>query len=81
MQADVQALKDAGATEIRINQQQIGVTECRVGVCRPDVQATLPSGRRVIIEYDTSTSTRGAGHATRALSNDPTAVVILRTVN
>ena len=55
---------------------------CRVGICRPDVQATLPnSNKRIYIEYDRARSNRGAGHASRALSNDPDAIVILRTVD
>lgn len=81
MQDDVAYLKAQGAREVRVNQQQINVDRCRVGICRPDVQATLPGGRRLTIEYDTSASTRGPGHATRALSNDPNAIVILRKVN
>ncbi|MCW2601818.1 MAG: Large exoprotein involved in heme utilization or adhesion, partial [Frankiales bacterium] len=71
MRDDVAYLESIKATGIRINQQQLNAAECRVGTCRPDVQATLPNGRRVVIEYDTAVSTRGAGHATRALSNNP----------
>lgn len=81
MQNDVNYLKSIGADDIRINQQQIDASVCRVGVCRPDVQATLPNGRRITIEYDTSASTRGASHATRTLNNDPNAIVILRRVD
>ena len=55
---------------------------CRVGICRPDVQDTLrDSNKRIYIEYDRASSNRGAGHASRALSNDPDAIVILRTVD
>ena len=55
---------------------------CRVGICRPDVQATLrDSNKRIYIEYDRASSNRGAGHASRALSNDPDAIVTLRTVD
>ncbi|MBX3585259.1 MAG: hemagglutinin repeat-containing protein [Ramlibacter sp.] len=81
MQADVDYLKSINATDIRVNQQQVDSAVCRVGICRPDVQATLPNGRRITIEYDTTSSTRATGHATRTLSNDPNAIVILRTVN
>jgi hypothetical protein len=81
MQADVAYLKSIGATDIRVNQQQVDILVCRVGICRPDVQATLPNGRRILIEYDTSASNRGAGHANRALNNDPNTIVILRTVD
>lgn len=69
-------LRSMGAKDIRINQM------CRVGICRPDVQATLrDSNKRIYIEYDRASSNRGAGHASRALSNDPDAIVILRTVD
>ncbi len=81
MQADVQYLKDNYARDIRINQQQGVDPFCRVGICRPDVQATLPDGRRIHIEYDTSKSTRGPLHAERILKNDPNAIIILRKVD
>lgn len=75
-------LRSMGAKDIRINQQQVNNQMCRVGICRPDVQATLPnSNKRIYIEYDRTSSNRGAGHASRALSNDPDAIVILRTVD
>ncbi len=81
MQADAAYLDQMGATDIRVNQQQVDGAACRVGICRPDLQATLRSGQRVYIEYDTSASTRGPGHAIRIISNDPKAIVILKTKN
>jgi hypothetical protein len=82
MQDDVAYLRSMGAKDIRINQQQVNNQMCRVGICRPDVQATLrDSNKRIYIEYDRASSNRGAGHASRALSNDPDAIVILRTVD
>ena len=75
-------LRSMGAKDIRINQQQVNNQMCRVGICRPDVQDTLrDSNKRIYIEYDRASSNRGAGHASRALSNDPDAIVILRTVD
>ena len=75
-------LRSMGAKDIRINQQQVNNQMCRVGICRPDVQAALrDSNNRIYIEYDRASSNRGAGHASRALSNDPDAIVILRTVD
>lgn len=75
-------LRSMGAKDIRINQQQVNNQMCRVGICRPDVQATLrDSNKRIYIEYNRASSNRGAGHASRALSNDPDAIVILRTVD
>ena len=82
MQDDVAYLRSMGAKDIRINQQQVNNQMCRVGICRPDVQDTLrDSNKRIYIEYDRASSNRGAGHASRALSNDPDAIVILRTVD
>lgn len=82
MQDDVAYLRSMGVKDIRINQQQVNNQMCRVGICRPDVQATLrDSNKRIYIEYDRASSNRGAGHASRALSNDPDAIVILRTVD
>ena len=81
VQADAIYLKNLGATDIRINQQQVNGNLCRVGICRPDLQATLPSGKRVYIEYDRSTSSRGIPHADRIFSNDKDAIVILRTLD
>ena len=80
MQNDVTYLRLVNAENIRINQQQVNSQSCRVGICRPDVQATLPdSKRRIYVEYDRTSSNRGAGHASRLLSNDPDAIVILKT--
>ncbi|MFT3777547.1 MAG: hypothetical protein QM772_04570 [Ottowia sp.] len=81
MQSDVEYLANIGATDIRINQQQIDGSGRRVGINRPDVQATLPNGRRISIEYDKYSSNRGAAHATRTLNNDPSIIVILRQVD
>lgn len=77
----VAELKAAGYTDIRVNQQQVNALGSRVGVNRPDIQATSPGGQRVHYELDTASSTRGAGHETRIKANDPAAKVILKTVN
>ena len=80
MQNDVTYLRLMNAEDIRINQQQVNSQSCRVGIRRPDVQGTLPdSKRRIYVEYDRTSSNRGAGHASRLLSNDPDAIVILKT--
>ena len=47
------------------------------GVNRPDIQYTRTDGVRVCEEVDTSSSTRGPGHADRILANDPDAEVYL----
>lgn len=72
LQADIAGLRARGATDIRVNQQQVNVQGQRVGVNRPDLQYTL-NGKRYYVEYETSVSPRGPGHAQRIIANDPTA--------
>ena len=73
------------APAIRVNQQQVNALGQRVGVNRPDLQYTAPSGNRVYIEYDNATpsawpnSPRGPGHGQRILANDPNALFIQKT--
>jgi len=69
--------------EARINQTQTtaGPDPTRTGTNRPDLQATLPDGRKVYIEYDRAPGTRAIDHARRILANDPTAIVILKIVD
>ncbi len=81
MQSDIAAARAAGATDFRVNQQQVNAAGQRVGTNRPDLQYTDANGRRVYVEYDTSSSTRGPGHQTRINSNDPSGQVILKEVN
>lgn len=81
VQADLQLLRDLEATDFRVNQQQLNGDGCRVGICRPDLQATLPDGRQIIIEYDTSASRRGGPHGVRRNANDGDAIIILRIVD
>jgi hypothetical protein len=79
-----QIVRDArvqGATDIRVNQQQVNAAGERVGINRPDVQFTTADGCRVCVEIDRPTSNRGPIHQGRILSNDGNARVILKTVN
>lgn len=76
MVADLQAL---GYKDIRVNQQQVNVHGVRVGINRPDVQATAPDGTRRYWEFDTQSSGRGPAHRARTLSNDDGAVECLLT--
>jgi RHS repeat-associated protein len=78
---DVAAAREQGATDIRVNQQQVDAEGDRVGINRPDLQYTLPDGTRVYVEYDSSSSGRGPVHQARILANDPNGVVILKTVD
>ena len=79
LQSDIQALQARGATDFRVNQQQVDVSGQRVGVNRPDLQYTM-NGKRHYAEYDVPSSTRGPAHKGRILSNDPAGIVHLFTV-
>ena len=79
-QADIAAARAQGATDIRVNQQQVNVRGERVGINRPDVQYTL-GGKRQYIEYETSRSTRGPGHEMRLRANDPKGEYQVKTVD
>ncbi|HZI07480.1 MAG TPA: hypothetical protein VEZ71_25915, partial [Archangium sp.] len=80
MQADIRYLRNLGARNIRVNQQQLIVRDGqRVGINRPDLQFDY-NGRRYHVEYDTPTSGRGPGHRSRITSNDPDAETILLIV-
>lgn len=80
MQADIRYLRNLGARNIRVNQQQLIVRDGqRVGANRPDLQFDY-KGRRYHVEYDTPTSGRGPGHQSRITSNDPDAETILLIV-
>lgn len=70
-------LQEQGYTDIRVNQQQVTAAGQRVGINRPDIQATAPDGTRHYFELDTTSSNRGPAHQTRILSNDDTANVCL----
>ena len=80
VQADIEYLRTIGATDIRVNQQQLThANRQRVGINRPDLQFDY-NGRRYSIEYETPTSGRGPGHQRRITSNDPNAEVIILVV-
>jgi hypothetical protein len=80
LQVDIRYIRTQGATNIRVNQQQVMAHDTqRVGVNRPDLQFDY-RGRRYHVEYDSPTSNRGPGHQSRITSNDPEAEVILLTV-
>jgi hypothetical protein len=68
----VKILKNLGADDIRVNQEQVNGQGIRVGQNRPDLQFTL-GDKRFYIEWDTSSSSRGVAHAMRILANDPSA--------
>ncbi len=78
LQTDIANLPD-GATDIRVNQQQVNAARQRVGINRPDSQYTV-SRQRYYIEYEGPANPRGAAHTTRITANDPTAIVTVRLI-
>lgn len=79
-QADIQYLRAMGATNIRVNQQQLTFNNNqRVGLNKPDLQFDH-QGRRYHVEYDAPSSVRGSGHQKRTTSNDPEAEILLLIV-
>lgn len=63
-------LQQGGATDLRINQQEVNINGARVGINRPDLQCTL-SGRRFYEEFETGSLADANAHAPRILANDP----------
>jgi len=81
VQADAEAARRSGASDIRINQQQVNAQGKRVGVNRPDLQYTTTGKQRVYIEYDRSTSNRAKAHMDRLQANDPCGLVVCKTID
>jgi RHS repeat-associated protein len=85
-QAHIREARQAGATDIRANQQQVAAAVNgapvgqRVGINRPDVQYTNAAGRRVYVEIDAPPASRAVDHALRLLANDPAGIVYLWTL-
>jgi len=73
-QERIAGLQGRGATDFRVNQQQVNINGVRVGVNRPDLQYTM-NGQRYYEEFDIPSSMRGPAHEARILSNDPSGVV------
>ena len=76
-QSRIRELEAQGYTDIRVNQQQVNALGQRCGVCRPDIQATSPTGQRAYFELDRTTSNRGPVHERRLRANDPDGTVEL----
>ena len=79
VQSRIGDLQEQGATDFRVNQQQVDINGDRVGINRPDLRYTM-DGQRYYEEFDTPSSDRGPGHATRINANDPSGIVNLFTV-
>ena len=80
VQGRIADLQGQGASDLRVNQQQVDINGARVGVNRPDLQYTL-NGERYYEEFDTSVSTRGPLHGARIAANDPSGIVTLFPVD
>ena len=78
VQDDIVKLKQMGANDFRVNQQQVTGTGTRVGINRPDLQFTY-RGQRYYVEYDTPISGRGVLHGARLGANDPDGIILLIT--
>jgi len=78
LQRDIEYLRnELGAENLRVNQQQLTLTNGqRVGINRPDLQFDY-NGRRYYVEYDSPASGRGPGHQARLTTNNPAGDVIL----
>lgn len=79
-QADAASAFANGATDIRLNQQQVNAAGRRIGVNRPDLQYTKANGQRVYIEYEGTANPRGAAHTQRIVANDPGASVTVKII-
>lgn len=75
LQAEIRGLP-RGATDIRVNQQQVNAAGQRVGINRPDLQYTL-NGRRYYVEFEGPANPRGALHEARIRANDPQAASVI----
>ena len=77
---DIAAARAAGATDIRVSQQQVNSDFQRVGVNQPDLQYTL-NGQRYYIEHERSAAWgRGVQHDLRIRANDPSDIVIIKII-
>ncbi len=70
VQSRIRLLRAEGATDFRVNQQQVNINGVRVGANRPDLQYTL-DGQRFYEEFETRSFADAWGHAPRILANDP----------
>jgi len=77
---DIENARAEGATDIRVNQNQVNAAGERVGINRPDLQYTDRNGIRHYIEYERTDLGRGEAHADRIMANDPAAVVVIKIV-
>jgi RHS repeat-associated protein len=70
LQSRIVGLRNGGATDIRVNQQQVDINGVRIGVNRPDLQYSLNNARHYE-EFETSSLADAVAHGPRILANDP----------
>jgi hypothetical protein len=70
LQGRIGDLQEQGATDFRVNQQQVDINGDRVGINRPDLQYTL-NGQRFYEEFETGSLEAALEHGPRILANDP----------
>jgi RHS repeat-associated protein len=69
LQGRIGDLQEQGATDFRVNQQQVDINGERVGINRPDLQYTL-NGQRFYEEFETGSLEAALEHGPRILAND-----------
>jgi len=70
VQSRIRLLKANGASDFRVNQQQVDINGRRVGINRPDLQYTV-DGERFYEEFETSSLENALAHEPRIMANDP----------
>lgn len=70
LQEHIAGLRARGATDFRVNQQQVNINGVRVGINRPDLQYTL-NGQRYYEEFETRSIGDAWAHKPRIMANDP----------
>ncbi len=75
LQTRIGWLRQAGAFDLRVNQQQVNFAGIRVGINRPDLQYSL-NGVRWYEEFETSSLQSAVAHQPRILANDPSGMFL-----
>jgi len=75
LQTRIAYLRQAGAFDFRVNQQQVNFAGIRVGINRPDLQYSL-NGVRWYEEFETSSLQDAEAHGPRIMANDPSGMFL-----
>jgi hypothetical protein len=79
LKVDIAAARNAGAADIRVNQEQVNAGGKRIGINKPDLQYTIGK-QRYYVEYEQPGNPRGMDHVKRILANDPTAKITVKLI-